>query len=330
VLENVTPTSVPATSTSTPTASATPSPTGTPTPTATGTLTPTSTGTPSPSSTSTSTPTPTDTPTPTNTPTLTPTPTQTPEVIVSISNVGSPNPVMEPAGGSTVQMTFAVSLSRVFDQPVTVDYATTSTGAPSPAATPGSSPLACGLSAPDLDYLAASGSVTIPANANPPTANILVTICGNYQTVIDGLQENFLVNISNPTNGAVLGTSQSTGTIRDRPRISIGDVSLAEGDVGTTTITFNVTLSHSSTQTVTVAFATEDGTATAPCDYAATAGTVTFVPGVITEPISILVNGDLADEGPQNFFVNLSSPSNALLSDNQAEGIIQNDDFIVG
>lgn len=76
------------------------------------------------------------------------------------------------------------------------------------------------------------------------------------------------------------------------PTLSINNVSQNEGNSGTTAFTFTVTLSAASASTVTVDFATADGTATAPSDYAATSGTLTFNPGVTTQPITVNVVGD--------------------------------------
>ena len=68
-------------------------------------------------------------------------------------------------------------------------------------------------------------------------------------------------------------------TLFSVPTISVGDFYAAEGNVGTRTFSFPITLSAASDQTVTVQYATADGEATAPSDYVATAGTVTFAPG---------------------------------------------------
>ena len=57
--------------------------------------------------------------------------------------------------------------------------------------------------------------------------------------------------------------------------------------------------------------------------------TVTFTPGgPLTQPVSITVNGDLLEESNETFFVNLTSPVNATISDNQGVGTINNDDFL--
>jgi hypothetical protein len=109
--------------------------------------------------------------------------------------------------------------------------------------------------------------------------------------------------------------------------LSIDDVSVTEGNAGTTIATFTVTLSPISGQTVTVDFATADGTATtADNDYVATSGTLTFTPGTATQPIPVTVNGDTNLEPDETFLVNLSNPVNATITDGQGVGTILNDD----
>ena len=72
--------------------------------------------------------------------------------------------------------------------------------------------------------------------------------------------------------------------------MSINDVTVGEGNSGTTNALFTVSLSAASGQTVAVTYATADGTATAGTDYLATNGLVTFAPGTTTQTISVLVN----------------------------------------
>ena len=115
-------------------------------------------------------------------------------------------------------------------------------------------------------------------------------------------------------------------TVTATPTVSVGDVSVAEGNTGTTTATFAVTLNTPSDRQVTVDYATADGTATAPADYQAGSGTVTFAPGQTSQPVSVLVNGDLLNEADENFFVNLSNPVHGSLGDAQGTGTITNDD----
>ena len=111
--------------------------------------------------------------------------------------------------------------------------------------------------------------------------------------------------------------------------VFINDVTVAEGNAGTSTATFNVTLSAASAQTVTVQFATANGTATAGSDYVAASGTLTFNPGVTSLPIVVTLNGDTVFEPSETFFVNLASPTNAVLIDPQGLGTIQNDEVLI-
>src|SRR5207244_8122383 len=106
--------------------------------------------------------------------------------------------------------------------------------------------------------------------------------------------ENFVVNLSAATNGLIVA-SQGDGTIlHDEPRISISDVTKAEGKKNQTTLfTFTVTLSAAYDQAVTMSFRTVDGTATtSDSDYIAKTGTLTFAPGETTKTITIEVKGD--------------------------------------
>ncbi|MDX6574111.1 MAG: large repetitive protein, partial [Blastocatellia bacterium] len=136
------------------------------------------------------------------------------------------------------------------------------------------------------------------------------------------------VNLSNAANGTIID-SQGQGTINDNdpaPSLSIKDVSVAEGDTGTTPLVFTVTLSAVSGQTVTVNYATTDNTATAGIDYESASGTLTFNAGETSKTMSVLVNGDTTFEQNEVFFVNLTTPTNAGITDAQGQGTIINDD----
>ena len=108
--------------------------------------------------------------------------------------------------------------------------------------------------------------------------------------------------------------------------VNINDVSIVEGNSGTTTATFTVMLSAASAQTITVNFATANGSAASGSDYASNSGTLTFAPGVVSRTISISVFGDTTSEANETFFVNLSGAINAAISDGQGLGTILNDD----
>jgi hypothetical protein len=139
------------------------------------------------------------------------------------------------------------------------------------------------------------------------------TISADYATTA-----NFL-----SSNGALSGGQ----TVKSQPSLSINDVSITEGDGGTRTLTFTVTLSAASSLTVSLNHATADGSASAPSDYTAiTTTALTFNPGDTTKTISVTINGDTTFESNETFFVNLSSPANATIADFQGMGTILNDD----
>ncbi|MDQ1729018.1 MAG: hypothetical protein QOD33_1143, partial [Pyrinomonadaceae bacterium] len=125
------------------------------------------------------------------------------------------------------------------------------------------------------------------------------------------------------------GTLSGGQVVRGQPSLSIGDVSLTEGDSGAKLATFTVTLSSASNLSVTVNFATSNGTADS-ADYQSASGTVTFDPTQTTQTISVSVNGDTTFEADEMFFVNLSNAVNAPIADNQGLGTILNDDSLGG
>lgn len=111
-----------------------------------------------------------------------------------------------------------------------------------------------------------------------------------------------------------------------QPAISINDVSVNEGNSGTTNATFTVSLSNASSQTITVNYATADNTATAGNDYINASGTLTFTPGQTSQTLNVGIKGDVFNEDTVSFNVNLTAPTNATISDGQGVGTILDDD----
>jgi Ca2+-binding RTX toxin-like protein len=177
------------------------------------------------------------------------------------------------------------------------------------------------------DYQSASGTLTFATGQLFQT--ITVTINGDMTFEPN---ETFFLNLFNPTNGGVIIDADGLGTILndDAPpapvgEISVGDVTITEGNSGTQTVTFTVT--RTSTAPFSVDFATADGTAIAGSDYSGTSGTLIFADGQMTQTISVTVNGDTAFELNETFFLNLTNASNGgVIIDNQAVGTIINDD----
>src|SRR5262249_48039370 len=95
---------------------------------------------------------------------------------------------------------------------------------------------------------------------------------------------------------------------------------------------FTIILSHAThSQTVTVSYATADGTAhTSDNDYTSASGSLTFNAGETSKTVTVSVIGDLTYEQAETFYVNLSSASNATIGDSQGVGTIVNDDVGLG
>lgn len=138
----------------------------------------------------------------------------------------------------------------------------------------------------------------------------------------------FLVGFEDTTGDPVCKTLAEVagGGGGEELLLAIDTVELPEGNAGTTPFVFTVSLSAASASPVTVDFTTRDGTALAGSDYVATSGTLTFAPGELTKPITVLVNGDTLVEELETFFVDLSNASGATLADAEGVGRILADD----
>jgi probable HAF family extracellular repeat protein len=110
------------------------------------------------------------------------------------------------------------------------------------------------------------------------------------------------------------------------PSLTINNVSVTEGNSGTTNAVFAVRLSTPGAVPVTVQYATTDGTATAGSDYQPASGTLSFAPGETTKTISVPVIGDRRAESNETFFVNLSQAVNADIAAGQGTGTILDDE----
>ena len=110
------------------------------------------------------------------------------------------------------------------------------------------------------------------------------------------------------------------------PSLTIDDVTLTEGDTGSTSATFTVRLSAASGLPVTVDYRTIDGIAIAGSDYSAAAGTLLFAIGVTIQTVTVPVLGDVRDEADETFVVNLSNAVNATLAKASGLATIRDND----
>ncbi len=165
------------------------------------------------------------------------------------------------------------------------------------------------------DFTLTGTTLTIAAGATTSTGTVTITAVDND---VDAPNKTVTVSAT-ASGGSVTNPGNQTLTIEDdegEPTLSIDSPSVAEGDNGTATLTFKVTLSPASGNPVSVAYAdATTGTATSATDYAAiTSGTLNFAAGQTEKTVDVTVNGDTADEPNETVVLRLSSPSNAALS----------------
>jgi hypothetical protein len=195
----------------------------------------------------------------------------------------------------------SLSLSGPSDKPVTVDFATRD-----------------GTALAGRDYL--PSAVRMGLLPGSFSTNVYVGIVGDH---VSEAEETFDVVLGNPAN-AQLGQASASVTIRDddAPGLSVDDVSVAEAAAGDVEGVFTVTLSPPSTDTVTVDYATADGTATAGSDYAAVSGTLSFPPLSTTASVPVSVHADGEREAPETFSLVLTNPTSAAIAHGQGTGTI--------
>lgn len=213
--------------------------------------------------------------------------------------------VTEGSAGARTPLVFTLTLSQPVDHDITVNYS-----------------FGGGTATAGVDYEATSGSVIFTAGSTSRTVSVDVL----DDSIREG-QETFTMTVT--STDPLVGTAQAVGTILDNeaaPTLSIADVTMAEGNSGTKTFNFVVTLSGASQSNVTVDYATAPDTASAGTDYTSTSGTLTFGGGTTQRTISVIVHGDTFTEIDERFFVNLTNPTGATIADAQAVGTITNDD----
>ncbi|MEA3207025.1 MAG: hypothetical protein QOE70_82 [Chthoniobacter sp.] len=142
---------------------------------------------------------------------------------------------------------------------------------------------------------------------------------------LNEVTENFTLQVTRTAGPTTNVSATGTGTINDNdalPSLVINDVTVNEG---AGFVTFTVTLSGASGQTVNVNYATNAGTATAGADFATTSGTLTFAPGVTTQTVNVAILDDTVFENSEAFLVVLSAPTNATIANANGLGTILDD-----
>lgn len=205
--------------------------------------------------------------------------------------------------------TYTVTLAEASDQPITVDV-----DAISGTATEGT----------DFTGLPQTLAFAPGETTKTYTVNVLAD-------TVDEKDETYKVQLTNAAIGIIGDDAGSvTTTITDddpAPALAISDVTVTEPD-GTATkparVTF--TLDKASERTATVKWFTANASATAPSDYVAASGTLTFAPGQTSKTIAIAVRPDTVVERDENFRVGVTAPVNLRAVDGFGLVTIKNDD----
>jgi large repetitive protein len=170
------------------------------------------------------------------------------------------------------------------------------------------------------DYTAASGTVTFNAGQTVKTFTVPV----REDALAEGT-ESVRLTLSSPVNG-VLG-SATTATLNIQPNDTIG-FSMDQFKVieYEQLATVTVKLNAPSASTVTVNYATSNGTATAGSDYSTINGTLTFAAGETSKTFSVAIMDDAIVDADETINLTLSSATNSVLGKSVATIKISDND----
>lgn len=177
------------------------------------------------------------------------------------------------------------------------------------------------------DYVATNGTLAFA----PGETNQFLPVTVLADNISEGT-ESFSLQLLDVTN-ATLANASAVGTILDDdppPVVAVADAVAFEGDGGTPTLTFNLSLSPSSGALVSLLCTLSNGTATANSDFMPDAFAVSFPPGATNQTVVARLIGDVAPEPDETFTVHLANVSGATPGRSVATGTILNDDGVAG
>lgn len=160
------------------------------------------------------------------------------------------------------------------------------------------------------DYPFSGDVLTFAPGETSKTINLRVT-----SDNVDEADESFIYEFFEPENatfGGGVPVLRETSFILDDDGVGpnlglhVSSPMVTEGEDGNTRVDFDVTLSRPSTDTITLNYATADGSATDGSDYTATSGTLTFLPGQTKATVTVAANGDRTAESSETFFLNIT------------------------
>src|SRR3954447_9731241 len=215
--------------------------------------------------------------------------------------------VVAEGNSGTAQVTFTVTAAGLspLDLTQTIDYATQDGTASAPG-----------------DYDSTSGTVSVSALFGN-SARVTVDVTGDQAPERD---ETFQLVLSNPSSGTIAdGSGQATMLNDDPPHITVTGSHVSE-KAGAAVFTVSLDGAGS----VSVHYATADGSAFAGSDYTAQSGTLTFGRSETAKTVSVPITDDTVSEGDETFKLQLSGASGAASSGNDLSGTatISDDDAI--
>jgi hypothetical protein len=185
----------------------------------------------------------------------------------------------------------------------------------------------------DIPVASCAYDETSYTNADPNAQTLgRAVLAGRHQVIVVpklplAPDATYHVSISETYSGAmsptVTGWSFTTAAL---PQVSIGSAAIVEGQSGSRSVRLTASLSSPSATPVSVHYATSDGTATAPSDYRAQSGTITFAPGTTSAAVPLTITGDRVPEANEAFTVRLSSPQGATVHRSKGTVSVLTDD----
>ena len=171
--------------------------------------------------------------------------------------------------------------------------------------------------------------LTIPAGQSETTVNV-----ATVEDEMDEPDEYFYALLANPVNAGIapgtgLNQNPTLGTMLDDdpvPELSIDNVTVTEKNTEEVDADFTLSLTNPSSVDVTVEAVTTADSATKGDDYTHKSKSVTITAGTTEKTFTVSVAGDKLDEDKEQFFVDLSSPINAVFGDDRGKGTIEDND----
>jgi hypothetical protein len=160
------------------------------------------------------------------------------------------------------------------------------------------------------DYVATSNTLTFAPGVTSQTFPVPI-----LDDTLDEGNEIVGLALSHPSNANLGAPASATLTIVDNdpaPSVQFSSSAYTASEIGGMA-SITVTLSTESGQSVSVDYATSDGTATADDDYLAAIDTLTFAPGVVTKVFTVTIINDSIADKDETVNLTLSNPDDATL-----------------